>query len=137
MKKNLMSNIERILSTDIPGTPKLHLRKAARDISALLQAEIPGTPSRDAILKAIEAALLADVSTPAVTFGRVQYRRLRGSVKGLSDRAQQVIAALDKHEGVGTSKDLQAWLKVNRNVIAGALHELRQAHLIRSEELGA
>jgi hypothetical protein len=137
--KNLTSTIERILTTDIPGTPRLQLHKAARDINALLNTEIPGTISTEKLLKAIEAAITADIpGTPQLGLaraGRVQYRRMRGSVKSLSVRARQVIEALDKHKGVGTARDLQAWLKVNRNVIAGALHELRQAQMIRSEPL--
>lgn len=145
---NLVAQIEAILTTEIPGTPKLNLRKAARDINRLLQTEIrvpSEVPATAELAKRIMSILQAEVPyTPKVgpplrhaftAQGRVEYHRLKGSIKELSARARQVIEALDKHQGHGTSADLQKWLKVNRNVIAGALHELRQAHLIRAERL--
>lgn len=143
--EGLAARIEAILNAEIPGTPKLELRKTANKVAAMLNAEIPGTPRVEDLAQRIAALLTTEIpGTPHIGVpgpfsraGRVQYRRLRGSVKDLSRRAQQVVAALDKHGGVGTSADLQKWLKVNRNVIAGALHELREAELIRADRVEA
>lgn len=141
----LVARIEAILNAEIPGTPKLELRKTAQKVADLLTADVPGTPRTADLAKQIASLLTTEIpGTPHIgvpgpfsRMGRVQYRRMRGSVKDLSRRAQQVVAALDKHGGRGTSADLQKWLKVNRNVIAGALHELRQAELITAERVEA
>lgn len=149
--KGLMAQIESILNAEIPGTPRLHLRRLAKQINEVLQTEIPGTPKARDIAKQIMA--LVESEAPPVgaigrveppkrasmvhsTIGRVQYVTIR-SVRDLplSARAMQLARALDKHGGKGTSADLQRWLKVNRNVIAGALHELRRNKVIRSKPL--
>jgi hypothetical protein len=149
----LAARIEDILTTEIPGTPKINLRKTARHLARMLTTEIPGTPKTMDVARQIADLLTREIpgtehigvravarSDAAKAFsaaGRVEYTRLKGSVKNLSARAQQVIETLDRHKGHGTSADLQKWMKVNRNVIAGALHELRQHRLIRSNRIGA
>jgi hypothetical protein len=70
--------------------------------------------------------------------GRVMYVALAGSKRAreaLSARAAEVLGAVEKARQA-TSADLQRLLKVNRNVIAGAVHELKQAALLRSEMIG-
>lgn len=70
--------------------------------------------------------------------GRVMYVAQAGSKRAreaLSARAAEVLGAVEK-ASKATSADLQRRLKVNRNVIAGAVHELKQAALLRSEGIG-
>lgn len=70
--------------------------------------------------------------------GRVTYVPLPGSsVKArniLSPRARQVYRTIRKQKRA-TSRDLQRALRVNRNVIAGALAEMRAASMIKSEPI--
>lgn len=72
--------------------------------------------------------------------GRVSYVPLPGStVKArniLSPRALQVYRAIAKQKRA-TSRDLQKAMRVNRNVIAGALAEMRAAGLVKSESVTA
>lgn len=51
----------------------------------------------------------------------------------LSARAGQVMAFIDRNRKA-SSAAIQAALKVNRNVIAGAVHELKKAGVIRVED---
>lgn len=147
-KRNTTSTVDQImeiLNAEIPGTSKVSLRRAARQLSNLMTTEIPGTPRTADLARQIMKILETEVPytpkvgkplrTQAMAAGRVEYVRLRGSIKDLSARASQLIQALDKHKGVGTASDMMGWLKVNRNVIAGALHELKQAGLIRSKRI--
>jgi hypothetical protein len=93
----------------------------------------------DRIVKAIEASLNAEIpGTPRITGrvvgGRVMYVALPGKGKNreaLSRRAGQVLAAIARKKEA-TSKALQGALRVNRNVIAGAIHELKQAKLVKA-----
>lgn len=86
------------------------------------------------ILAAVETALNAEIpGTPRIG-GRVLYVALPGNKKNreaLSRRGSQLYAFLVKHKNA-TSAALQAGLKVNRNVIAGAMHELRKAGLVQA-----
>lgn len=69
------------------------------------------------------------------TGGRVLYVHIPGSGKNraaLSRRAAEVLAFITKARGA-SSADLQRGLHVNRNVIAGAIHELKQAHCVEAE----
>lgn len=69
--------------------------------------------------------------------GRVLYVAMPGRGRNrakLTERADQVMAFLAKHQKA-TSAAIQAQLKVNRNVVAGAIHELKQANLVRVEPL--
>jgi predicted HTH transcriptional regulator len=92
----------------------------------------------DRIVKAIEASLNAEIpGTPRITGrvgGRVMYVALPGKGKNrdaLSRRAGQVLTAIARKKEA-TSKALQGVLQVNRNVIAGAIHELKQAKLVKA-----
>ena len=76
---------------------------------------------------------------PAVAPGqqepRVIYQYVAGAErKGLSKRAIQVLTFMSKNR-VASSRALQYALKVNRNVIAGAIHELKQANCITVKPL--
>lgn len=94
---------------------RAEIKNLVRRIEQLLNTDIPGTPRIG---------------------GRVMYVALPGSgsksKNALSPRAKQVLAYLNRNRR-GTAKALQAALRVNRNVIAGAMHELKQAGFVRSE----
>ncbi len=62
-------------------------------------------------------------------------RKWKKATEHLTKRASQVWAFLRSRKVPVTAAQLQAGLKVNRNVIAGAMYELRQHKLIRSEPL--
>lgn len=67
--------------------------------------------------------------------GRVMYVALPGSKKKtqmLSHRAQQVMGQINR-KGRITAAALMSALEVNRNVIAGAVHELKQAGFLGTE----
>jgi len=71
------------------------------------------------------------------TGGRVMYVALPGRGRNraeLSARADEVLAFITRKRNA-TSAALQQGLKVNRNVIAGAMHELKQAGLVKSEPI--
>ncbi len=98
------------------------------------------TELRQQIIRSIEAVLNQQIpGTPRVSH-RVLYVALPGggskSRNALSSRAKQVLGILNRRRKV-TSAALQQALKVNRNVIAGAIHELRQARFVDSEPLMA
>lgn len=88
------------------------------------------------ILKSIEQMLNANIpGTPSMAMGgRVLYVALPGSgTKSrnvLSPRAQEVLVAIGRQRKA-TSAALQKSLKVNRNVIAGAIHELKRAKFVQ------
>lgn len=72
------------------------------------------------------------------TGARVFYVGIPGRAqikKELSARAGQVMAFIDRNRKA-SSAALQAALKVNRNVIAGAVHELKKAGVVRVEAFG-
>lgn len=92
---------------------QVEVRKALRGFERTMNRPIPGTG------------------------GRVMYVALPGRGKNrreLSERATEVLAFITTHKNV-TSAALQAGLKVNRNVIAGAMHELKQAGFVKSEPI--
>lgn len=94
-KKRLIKQIEEILNTEIPGTPRIGGR--------VMYIPLPGTGSTARHI--------------------------------LSPRAQQVFSFLKRlHQG-GTSAQIQKGLKVNRNVVAGAVHELKVKRAIQSRRL--
>jgi hypothetical protein len=73
------------------------------------------------------------------TGGRVMYIALPGRGKNrkeLSARADEVLTFLTSHKNT-TSAALQKGLKVNRNVIAGAIHELKQSGFVQSQRIEA
>jgi hypothetical protein len=108
LQQRIIQAIESVLNTEIPGTPRISGLKVAQ-----------GEDGR-----------------PMLTSGRVMYVALPGSGNKsrnvLSHRAQQVLAVINRKQRA-TSKALQAALNVNRNVIAGAVHELKQLKLVRTE----
>lgn len=84
------------------------------------------------VLRSVERAL--NTAIPG-TGPRVRYVVLPGRGihrRKLNARAREVLKAIRKQRGA-TSAELQAFLKVNRNVVAGAVHRLRQARAIKSE----
>lgn len=94
---------------------KKDLQDMVAKIEALMNTPIPGTPKMP---------------------GRVLYVAIPGSNKKsrnvLSRRATQVLIQIERKRRV-SSKALQEALHVNRNVIAGAIHELKQAGFVKSE----
>jgi DNA segregation ATPase FtsK/SpoIIIE-like protein len=94
---------------------KTTARRLMKRIEEFLNAEIPGTPRIG---------------------GRVHYVALpvAGTEAELSPRAEQVMKFLRRRQRA-TSAALQSALRVNRNVIAGAVHELKQAGLLKSESI--
>lgn len=74
---------------------------------------------------------------PGTGTGRVLYVAMPGRGRNraeVSARAAQVMEFIAKHKNA-TSAAIQAQLKVNRNVVAGAVHELKRAKLVRSEPI--
>jgi predicted HTH transcriptional regulator len=99
------------------------VRRIIQAIESVLNREIPGTPRLS-----------------GTTSGRVLYVALPGSGNKsknvLSQRAQQVLATIGRQRKA-TSAALQKALDVNRNVIAGAIHELKQAKFVKAVPAGA
>lgn len=94
---------------------RVEVRKALRGVERTMNRPIPGTG------------------------GRVMYVAMPGRGKNrkeLTDRAQEVLTFLSKHKNA-TSAALQKGLKVNRNVIAGAIHELKNAGFVKSTPIKA
>lgn len=115
-RKNLIASIREILNTEIP------LDAIANSVERLMNTEIPGTPSL----------------TGRAGGARVMYVAIPGKGRNraaLSDRAAQVLAFLDKNRKA-SSGALQVALGVNRNVIAGAVHELKQAGVVTTQAFG-
>lgn len=115
-RKNLIKQIEEILLTEIP------LDSVARSIERVMNTEIPGTPR----------------ITGRAPGSRVMYVAMPGRGKNreaLSARAQQVYSFLMRNRK-GSSAALQSALGVNRNVISGAIHELKTKGLVKPEVFG-
>lgn len=97
------------------------VRQLMQRFEAFLNQEVPGTPR-----------------VPR-TGGRVMYVALPGtgrkSQNVLSNRAKQVLGAINRRRRA-TAAALQDTLKVNRNVIAGAIHELKQAQFVHAIPVG-
>lgn len=112
-KKTLTSRIQEVLAKEISFTT------LARRVEEALNAQIPGTPRLGA---------------------RVMYVALPGtgrkSLNVLSPRAKQVMAYINRNRRA-SSGALQVALSVNRNVIAGAIHELKQAGFVRADQVGS
>lgn len=92
-----------------------HVTRILKSVERALNQEIPGTGARTRYV---------------VLPGRGIHRRK------LNRRAKQVLATLKRHHGA-TSAELQTLLKVNRNVISGAIWRLRQARVVRSTTVTA
>lgn len=93
------------------------LKRLLRRIEQLMNKPIPGTP---------------------VIGGRVRYVPLPSGKRAqaqLTARAAQVLAFLQRKQAATADAVCKA-LEVNRNVVAGAMHELRQAKLVKSERIG-
>lgn len=94
-------------------------KRLVRMIESMLNREIPGTPKIG---------------------GRVMYLPLPGTGSKarhvLSPRAQQVFSFLIKLGKPASSADLQKGLRVNRNVIAGAVHELKAKRALKRVQVG-
>lgn len=109
------------------------VRKQVHRLEVLLNTEIPGTPRISQVRRAAGA-------DGKVGFqGRVMYVALPGtgskSQNVLSPRAKQVLGQINRHRRA-TAAMLQEALEVNRNVIAGAVHELKKAGLVAAETVG-
>lgn len=90
---------------------RVEVRKALRGVERTMNRPIPGTGA-----------------------GRVMYVAVPGRGKNrkeLTARASEVLSFLNKKHKA-TSAALQKGLKVNRNVIAGAIHELKEAGFVKS-----
>lgn len=100
------------------------IRRIVQAIEQVLNQEIPGTPRLTGRHQATGGR-------------RVLYVALGGSAKAreaLSQRAGQVHTFLARKRKA-TAAAIMSALRVNRNVVAGAVHELKKAKLIRSEEM--
>ncbi len=106
------------------------IRKQVHKLEVMLNTDIPGTP---------KMSLRAGAQGGGVG-GRVMYVALPGtgskSKNALSPRAKQVLGQINRQRRA-TAAALQEALEVNRNVIAGAVHELKQAGLVGTEALAA
>jgi hypothetical protein len=104
------------------------VQRIIQAIESVLNAEIPGTPRISQVRR-----------TSAGLTGRVMYVALPGSGRKsknvLSRRAQQVLATINRLRKA-TSAAIQEALEVNRNVIAGAVHELKQAKFVKAVPVG-
>ena len=102
---------------------RIHVQRIIQGIEELLNKEIPGTPQLKMTTRG----------------GRVMYVALPGSGRKsknvLSRRAQQVLGAINRQRRA-TAGALQKTLDVNRNVIAGAVHELKRQHFIQAVPAG-
>lgn len=95
-----------------------------------------------ALVAKMEVLMNAEIpNTPRITGrgigGRVMYVPLPGQKRiraTLSARAAQVLDAIER-QNANTSAQIQATLKVNRNVVAGAIHELKQFKLVRPKRI--
>jgi hypothetical protein len=96
-------------------------------IEKVLNEPIPGTPNISGLRRNADGLQLQ---------GRVMYVALPGSKRKsqnvLSRRAQQVLGQVNR-TGRATAAALMDALEVNRNVIAGAVHELKQAGFLASQ----
>lgn len=102
------------------------IRRLVEQIEKVLNDPIPGTPNISGVRRNAEGNLQ----------GRVMYVALPGSKRKsqnvLSRRAQQVLGQVNR-TGRTTAAALMDTLEVNRNVIAGAVHELKQAGFLATE----
>lgn len=89
--------------------------------------------SKQQLVKQIEELILASDAGHSAVRREVIYVALRPAKRRvkLSRRAIQVLRAVRKTRQA-TSHALQVALNVNRNVIAGAVHELKQAGVLKS-----
>ncbi len=114
----------------------MNRKKLAQQIRELLKTEIPVMAQR------IEGYLNAEMPFPRMTTRQVLYVRIPGSgtAKGqrrhVTPRAAQVLAYLQKKKKA-TAAELQKHLGINRNVVSGAIFELRRKRLVRSERQSA
>lgn len=108
MAKNERNQLSRMIQVEV--------RKALRSFERTMNRPIPGTGT-----------------------GRVMYVAVPGrgrNRKELTARAQEVLDFIATHKNA-TSAALQKGLKVNRNVIAGAIHELKQAGFVEATAIKA
>jgi hypothetical protein len=103
------------------------IRRMLAMIEKVLNEPIPGTPNISGLRRSTDGLQLQ---------GRVMYVALPGSKRKsqnvLSHRAQQVLGQVNR-QGRATAAALMDALEVNRNVIAGAVHELKQAGFLASQ----
>jgi hypothetical protein len=95
----------------------------------------------NALIERLETFLNREIpNTPRITGslgGRVMYVPLPGSRRSrasLSKRAAEVLAMIERNHAA-TSGQIQATLNVNRNVVAGAIHELKQFRLVKPQPI--
>lgn len=102
-------------------TQEIDLSRMARGFERMMNTEIPGTPR---ISGRRRSARVLYVALPG-----------RGKAKtNLTKRTSEVWKFVRK-QGKTSALALQESLEVNRNVIAGAIHELKQAGLIKVEQV--
>lgn len=102
------------------------LRKLGEQVEAMVNAPIPGTGRMP-----FQGARVIYMTMPGTKKDLI-YKRARRA--NLSARATEVLNYLIKQREA-SSAALQAGLKVNRNVIAGAIHELKQAGIVTAQSL--
>jgi predicted HTH transcriptional regulator len=105
---------KRLNNATVARMIRVEVRKALRQTERTMNQPIKGTGTGRVLYVAI----------PGRGHNRVE----------LTTRARQVLVFLARHQKV-TSDAIQAQLRVNRNVVAGAIHELKQAKLVRSEPI--
>lgn len=119
-RKNLVAQIENILATEIT------LSSLARKIAKTLNTDIPHTPQVRA------AGRMRSLGKRIAQGSRVAYAIVKGvKPDSVSERAMQVADYLAGRK-MASSADIQRGLNVNRNVIAGAVHELKKSGYVRS-----
>lgn len=125
-RKSLVKLIQDILATEIP------VAGIARKVERIMRQEVPGSTR---MLRRAEQIMNTEIPG---TGSRVLYVAMPGrgkTRKAISSRATEVLTYLRKQRKA-TAADLMKALDVNRNVIAGAVYELRQAGLIKSQATG-
>lgn len=88
----------------------------------------------ESVLERTETRMNAEIPH---TGARVVYVAMPGkgrTRKAISDRARQVFAFLQQQRQA-SAQALQKALNVNRNVIAGAVYELRSVGLVKSQRI--
>lgn len=95
-----------------------------------------------ALLRETSPTILRDAIPDFMPLGcRIQYvpvsRRAIRTTR-VSRRPKEILQWIDEHPGTpATSQALQMALRVNRNVISGAVYYLRTRNILRSEPLAA
>lgn len=95
-----------------------HLKKGVAQVERVLNEPVPSRGPQSAGERSAAPAMRGG--------GRVIYVARVKTAK-VAARAQQMLDAINRKGGRATAPEVMAAMSVNRNVIAGAVHELKQA----------